>query len=176
MEIIQIDVVGLSVQQKVSENSDYVVSTALSLTAQDTELGMGSIFHFAFSFPVVENSPDFIPFDELTADIVINWCKSSTEQWDALIKHIEDRFNILRNPEQQIVNKLPPWIPKANPIIDVNASPGTNPRPIASAPSETVPIEQLSSLNSPTNYSVNQEEYLRALIYQVLEEIKNESI
>jgi len=87
--------------------TDYVVTSHWTLTATDGTY-TGSVYGTA-SFEVDPAKPDYIPFDELTEEEVIQWTQAAlgTEQVAAY------EFNVLKQIENQInppiISPALPW-------------------------------------------------------------------
>jgi hypothetical protein len=77
------NVLNLSVVQNPDPN--YVVSAVWSLTGTDGTFT--NVYNSASDFVVQENDPNFIPFNELTPDIIIGWIQAGLGQ--ARIAEIE---------------------------------------------------------------------------------------
>jgi hypothetical protein len=65
-------VIGLTVLQNPDPN--YVVSATWSLTGTDGTFT--DTFNSAIDFAVQESNPNFIPFNELTPNIIIGWIQA----------------------------------------------------------------------------------------------------
>lgn len=113
-------------------------------------------------------SGEFIPVDQLTPEIAESWIKAASEgsQWAQFTADIDQMISN-QATAPQVTEIVPPWL---QPTVE-------NLMPTIEAVS---PVEiDTSSSNTATNLSMSMnvnEQTLRAMIYQVLEEINSSTV
>jgi hypothetical protein len=100
-------IAGLECKPTVDGLTDYVVAAHWTLTAVDGEF-TGSVYGSA-SFKVDPANPEYIPFENLTEEKVIEWTKEALGEEEV----IANEENVIKQIESQknpsVVNRALPW-------------------------------------------------------------------
>lgn len=102
--------------KSLEELSQVVVRVEWVKIGVDTDGSIGS-FMSVTSFDLSTVNPDeFIPFSELTEDVVVGWIKAgiSEDSMSRIDQQIQKVADYNKNPE---VNATLPWLPVPQPIV-----------------------------------------------------------
>lgn len=150
------------VDQTIPNRPNYV-SRIIARVHGVSESGKGAILHGGFD--VMGEDPttgEFIPMEQLTPEISEQWIRTASggAQWAQFIEELDRMIGV--EEQTPLTNDiLPPWL-----------EPTISPPPEGAVP----PVEAgTSSTNTSTVAGIN-EEALRAMIYQVLEEVNSGTV
>jgi hypothetical protein len=92
----------------VDQDPDYVVFANYKVLAEDGQYS--AEFEALINFEV-DPGPSFIPYQQLTNDIVVNWIKSylGTPGIDSIYADLENQINFKKNPPRSPQLKPLPW-------------------------------------------------------------------
>lgn len=149
-------IVNLTCNLKKENMPNYVTGVGLNAYAIDDLGHETSLYFYGHVENPSQDPTNFIPFDSLTEETVIQWLEAA-----GLLNGVREQLDqdLLRQIDPVIKDMVPPWIPPPAP-----------PAP----PPDPIPTEEAVALPIPT--AQFNEEYIRAMVYQVLEEIEASKI
>jgi len=83
-----------------------VINAGWQCFAFDTGTMTNSCGSVSFEQPSVDGQ--FIPYDQLTKDVVLNWIWNSGVDKDVIETSLLNHLNIIKNPPEVLVT--PPWV------------------------------------------------------------------
>jgi hypothetical protein len=156
----KIEVINLVVDNSQPEYLKYVIRVVAAITAEDDDLGIGTVLQYSFDLSVTPPAEEFTPYDQLSKEQVTAWLLSDSmsEQLTAAYAAVDE----LLIPTVQPIQSLGlPWVPQTLALT-------TN-----SAAALTVSSTATNSLPSP--YEL-MESKVESLIHKVLAEIEASKI
>ncbi len=156
------EIINLITRDDEPPRLDNVTQVVCSITATNY-LGRTLLSGHSFN---LQDGETFIPFADLDEATVRSWVDAQTNQWNLFKYQMDQTFEQLVTPEPKV--KHPPWVPTAEDQ--------------AAAILEMLSTATTSTLMSTSTSIVGgiqpsiSEDYIKALIYEVLEEINNSNV
>ena len=144
-------VIRLTCNLKKPEMPNYVFGVHLNAYATN-ETGEEANLYFYGVVGSEDQSPEsFVPFESLTEEIVVQWLENQ-----GVLAPLREQLDqdLLKKIDPVIKDVDPPWIPPPPP-----------PEPVVPPPEPPVIVNPLFN-----------EEYIRALVYQIIEEIQSSNV
>lgn len=155
------NIIQMVITNRTPERPKEVLRVITDVTGT-TPNGHSQLLSAAFEVYPEEGNDTFVPFEEITEELARQWVDADLRQW-SIVRSQMDAMLADRIKLDELVSVLVPWIPLPEPVI---------------YPETTSQNTTTSVLDPMLSIGISSvpDERIKALIYEVLEEIKGSQV